>query len=84
MHDGPLECGDCAEDNPSLRKQISSAFAHWQYTIGTVIQQAVTQNELPATNESNSLAAFLLDSWEGALLRSQAEKNDAQIPDDLL
>lgn len=31
---------EIAEDNPSLKKEVSSGFAHWQYTIVTVIQQA--------------------------------------------
>jgi TetR/AcrR family transcriptional repressor of nem operon len=70
---------EIAAENPQVRKQISGAFAHWQHGIATVIQQAVTQKELPANTDSESLAGFLLNSWEGALLRSQAEKSDAPL-----
>jgi TetR/AcrR family transcriptional repressor of nem operon len=45
----------------------------------TVVQQAVMQKELPADTDRESLAGFLLNSWEGALLRSQAEKSDAPL-----
>lgn len=70
---------EIAEVSPLLRKQISATFDHWQHTITMVIQQAVAQKELPADTDAASLAGFLLNSWEGALLRSQAEKNDAPL-----
>ena len=70
---------EIAAANPQLRKQISGSFAHWEHTIATVVQQAVAQKELPADTDSESLAGFLLNSWEGALLRSQAEENDSPL-----
>jgi TetR/AcrR family transcriptional repressor of nem operon len=66
-------------DNAELRKQISTAFACWQHAIATVVKQAVAQKELPADTDPESVAGFLLNSWEGALLRSQAEKSDAPL-----
>ncbi len=70
---------EIAAENPQLRKQISAAFANWQHAIATVIQQAVTEKELPADTDPESLAGFLLNSWEGALLRSQADASDAPL-----
>lgn len=70
---------EIAAQNPQLRKQISTAFARWQRSIAMVLEQAVTRKELPANTDPESLAAFLLNSWEGALLRSQAEKSDAPL-----
>ena len=70
---------EIAEESPQLRKRISASFDHWQHTIATVIRQAITQKELPADTDPESLAGFLLNSWEGALLRSQAEQTDAPL-----
>jgi TetR/AcrR family transcriptional regulator, transcriptional repressor for nem operon len=70
---------EIAAQNPQLRKQISASFTHWQHAIATVLEQAAAQNELPANTDPESLAGFLLNSWEGALLRSQAEKSDAPL-----
>jgi TetR/AcrR family transcriptional repressor of nem operon len=70
---------EIAAANPQLRKQISTTFAHWQHTIATVIQEAVAQEELPGNTDPESLAGFLLNSWEGALLRSQADASDAPL-----
>jgi TetR/AcrR family transcriptional repressor of nem operon len=70
---------EIATESPQLRKRISSSFTHWQQTIATVIEQAVAKKELPASTDPESLAAFLLNSWEGALLRSQAERSNAPL-----
>src|ERR1700760_363135 len=70
---------DIAVENTLLRKRISRSFSHWQHTIATVIQQAIAQKDLPASTDPESLAGFLLNSWEGALLRSQADKSDAPL-----
>jgi TetR/AcrR family transcriptional repressor of nem operon len=70
---------EIAAENPQLRKQITTAFAHWQHVIATVLQQAVAREELPADTDAESLAGFLLNSWEGALLRSQADKSNAPL-----
>jgi TetR/AcrR family transcriptional repressor of nem operon len=70
---------EIAAESPQLRAKLSHAFQHWQHTITTVMQQAVAEGELPAGTDAESLAGFLLNSWEGALLRSQAEKSDAPL-----
>jgi TetR/AcrR family transcriptional repressor of nem operon len=66
-------------ESSHLRKRISASFNHWQRTIATVIGQAVAQKELPKATDPESLAGFLLNSWEGALLRSQAEKSNTPL-----
>jgi TetR/AcrR family transcriptional regulator, transcriptional repressor for nem operon len=70
---------EMAAKSPRLRKLISASFAGWQHRIAAVVQEAVEQKELPADTDAESLAGFLLNSWEGALLRSQAEKSDAPL-----
>ena len=70
---------EIAEESPQLRKRISASFDHWQHTIARVIRQAVAQKELPAGTDPEPLAGFLLNSWEGALLRSQADKSNVPL-----
>ena len=70
---------DLASENPQLRKRIAASFEHWQQTIAGSIRQAVEENMLPSSVDADSLAAFLLNSWQGALLRSQAERSDAAL-----
>jgi TetR/AcrR family transcriptional repressor of nem operon len=70
---------EIASVNPQLRKQLGFAFARWQHKIAAVIEEAVAQRELPSGTNAESMAGFLLNSWEGALLRSQAEKSDVPL-----
>ena len=70
---------EIATESPLLRKRLSGSFDHWQDVIAAVIRQAVAQKELPAGTNAESMAGFVLNSWEGALLRSQAEKSDAPL-----
>lgn len=70
---------EIAAESAPLRKRISRTFDHWQQAIAAVIQQAVAEKELPAGTDAESLAGFVLNSWEGALLRSQATKSDAPL-----
>jgi TetR/AcrR family transcriptional regulator, transcriptional repressor for nem operon len=70
---------EIAAESPPLRKRISASFDHWQHTIASIIQQGIAEKEFSVETDPESLAAFLLNSWEGALLRSQAEKSNAPL-----
>ncbi len=67
---------EVAAESSLVRKQLSASFAGWQQAIASVIRLAVDQNELPRGTDAESLAGFLLNSWQGALVRSQTEKSD--------
>lgn len=70
---------EIATESPQLRKRIGTAFTHWQHVVAMALEEAVAQKELPANTDPESLAGFLLNSWQGALVRSQAEKSDAAL-----
>jgi TetR/AcrR family transcriptional repressor of nem operon len=70
---------EMAADSPELRERISASFAGWQSGVAGVIREAVERRELPPETDAEALAGFLLNSWEGALLRSQAEGSDAPL-----
>ena len=70
---------EVAAQSPQLRNRIRASFKHWQSTIASVIREAVAQKQLPSDTVPESLAGFLLNSWEGALLRSQAENSNAPL-----
>jgi TetR/AcrR family transcriptional repressor of nem operon len=70
---------DMASESAQLRKRVSASFEGWQRTIAAAIEQAVAQKELPPGLDPTSVAGFLLNSWQGALVRSQAEESDAAL-----
>ena len=64
-----------------LQACLSSNFTGWQATITSVIQEAAEKGDLPSSVRPEALAGFLLNSWEGALLRSQADRSDKPLKD---
>jgi TetR/AcrR family transcriptional repressor of nem operon len=67
---------EVAELGPTVREHLSASFAQWQAMLASVVQEAVDRNDLPEGTDARALAGFLLNSWEGALLRSLADKSD--------
>ena len=72
---------EVAGASPLLQASLSSSFKGWQATVTAVLLEAVEKGQLPKSTRPEALAGFLLNSWEGALLRSQADKSDAPLKD---
>lgn len=64
-----------------LQGCLSSSFAQWQNAVAAVLREAVEKGDLPKSTKPDSLAGFILNSWEGVLLRSQADKSDLPLKD---
>ena len=72
---------EVAGSSALLQGSLSSSFAFWQGAVTTVLREAVEKGDLPKSIGPEALAGFVLNSWEGALLRSQADKSDAPLKD---
>jgi TetR/AcrR family transcriptional repressor of nem operon len=72
---------EVATSSTLLQGRLSSSFTFWQAGIAMVLQEAVEKGDLPKSIGSEALAGFVLNSWEGALLRSQADRSDAPLRD---
>jgi TetR/AcrR family transcriptional regulator, transcriptional repressor for nem operon len=67
--------------SPLLQGRLSSSFARWQAAVAAVLHEAVEKGDLPKSTRLETLAGFVLNSWEGSLLRSQADESDAPLND---
>jgi TetR/AcrR family transcriptional regulator, transcriptional repressor for nem operon len=67
---------EAADQSDLLRKHLSNLFDYWQKSVATVIQLAIDSHELPANTNAEALAGFVLNSWQGALVRSEADQSD--------
>lgn len=65
--------------SPLLQGRLSAGFARWQSDVASVLREALDAGELAGGLKPEPLAGFILNSWEGALLRSQADKSDAPL-----
>jgi len=70
---------EVAEHSPAIQSLLSSAFGSWQQSIAGLLRSAVDRGDLPRSTKADELASFLLNSYEGALVRSKAEKSDQPL-----
>jgi TetR/AcrR family transcriptional regulator, transcriptional repressor for nem operon len=70
---------EVADHSPLVRERLAEYFNAWSRFLENCIAEAQEQgtvsNEIPAA----VLGRFVLNSWEGALLRMRAEKSDASL-----
>jgi TetR/AcrR family transcriptional repressor of nem operon len=64
-----------------LQGRLSSNFTRWQAVLAPVLLEAVERGDLSSSTRPEALAGFILNSWEGALLRSQADRSDTPLKD---
>jgi TetR/AcrR family transcriptional repressor of nem operon len=73
-----LEVGSVS---PLLQASLSLNFAFWQGGITSVLREAIEKGDLAKSTNAEALAGFVLNSWEGALMRSQTDRSDAPLDD---
>lgn len=66
---------EMADHSDSIQSLLRLSFSNWQTAIAGVLQEAVERGDLAKSHKPEELAAFLLNSYEGALLRSKADRS---------
>ncbi len=65
---------EIADHSETVRARLRAAFADWQAMLCDVLQEAHARGELRQGLVPDAIAAYLVNGWEGALLRMKAEK----------
>ncbi|MBV8464554.1 MAG: TetR family transcriptional regulator C-terminal domain-containing protein [Burkholderiales bacterium] len=77
-------CGGCllgnfaaemSEQSEMIRTGVCDAFASWATKMTETVAEAQAAGEISTAIAPDALAAFLLNSWEGAQIRARAEKS---------
>ncbi len=68
---------EMADQSDTIRARLSAAFGSWQDAIAELIRQAHACDEIASPSDSVELAAVLLNSFEGAVLRARADRSEA-------
>jgi TetR/AcrR family transcriptional repressor of nem operon len=63
------------------RKALKRAFDNWCNAVAEVLQEAKEHKEIDAHHDPASLARFLVNSWEGAVMRSKVVRNTEPFED---
>jgi TetR/AcrR family transcriptional regulator, transcriptional repressor for nem operon len=70
---------EAADHSALIREQLAKHFKSWSDVFAQCISDGQKIGEISAEFSATSLADFLLNSWEGALLRMRADKSDAAL-----
>ena len=70
---------EIADHIPKLQAQLQSMYVGWQGGIADVLRQAMKRGDLPKSSKPDALAEFILNSYEGALVRMKAEQNSSPL-----
>lgn len=66
---------EVSEDTQLIREGLLSVLNTWGQQIASVIAEGQAQGAIGKDLKASELAAFLIDSYEGAVLRTRVERN---------
>jgi TetR/AcrR family transcriptional repressor of nem operon len=70
---------EVADHSPLMREHLVAHFGAWGQFFANCIAEAQKQGTISDQFPAALLGRFVLNSWEGALLRMRAEKSDAPL-----
>lgn len=70
---------EIADHSTSIRVSLAAHFQTWSGLFEACIAKAQETGAIASRQPASLLAQFLLNSWEGALLRMRAEKSDVPL-----
>jgi TetR/AcrR family transcriptional regulator, transcriptional repressor for nem operon len=70
---------ELAGQSSDIRASLEGAMASWTKDIALVIAEAQKAGDVSRDIPAATLAAFLLNAWEGAVLRSKVERSAAPL-----
>jgi TetR/AcrR family transcriptional repressor of nem operon len=72
---------EMAEANPNIRQALSQTLAAWTDALAQVLREARAEGLLPPDKDVDKFARFLIDAWEGCLIRGKVTKNRSAVDD---
>jgi TetR/AcrR family transcriptional repressor of nem operon len=70
---------EMADHSDSIQSVLHQSFANWQTAIAAILQEAIDRGDLAKSTKPQELASFLLNSYEGAILRSKADRSSKPV-----
>jgi TetR/AcrR family transcriptional repressor of nem operon len=70
---------EVSEDTPQIRNELLKVLTLWGEQISAVIAEGQEQGSIRSDLKASELANFLIDSYEGEILRTRVERNPAAL-----
>jgi TetR/AcrR family transcriptional repressor of nem operon len=72
---------EMAHEYPKMREELRLVFETWCGAVESIIREAQTSGEVDPRHDPGQLARFLVNAWEGAVVRLKITKDRAAIDD---
>ena len=66
---------EVSDDTPQIRESLFGVLNLWDEEVAAIIRDGQTQGSIRKDLKADALAAFLFDSYEGAILRTRVEQS---------
>jgi TetR/AcrR family transcriptional repressor of nem operon len=66
---------EMADEYPQVREKLRIAFEHWSEAVESVLRDAQAAGEVDPRRDPGQLARFLVNAFEGAIVRLRITKN---------
>jgi len=72
-------CQEEADTSDVIARSVDVAFNDMQVTLRNCLDEAKEQDEISLETDTDLLAEFILNSWNGALMRVKASRNEKAL-----
>jgi len=72
-------CQELGDVDDAFNKAISNGFTKMKSSYQNCVQEAIDNKDIYSDYNSGELADYILNGWQGALLRMKAERNTKSL-----
>lgn len=70
---------ELSDSSPMIRARLAAVYEQWTVDMAATIADAQADGSMSAEFAPRDVAIFLLDAWEGAMLRSRVERDERSL-----
>lgn len=70
---------ELSDQSRLVRDRLSSVYAGWTRAVETCVRDAQRAGEIRADLDARTIAAFLINAWQGAILRTRVDKDGSAL-----
>jgi TetR/AcrR family transcriptional repressor of nem operon len=68
---------EMSDQSPAIRERLAGMLAKWSRAIEQCVKAAQADGSFRRDLEAKAVASFMLNSWEGAVMRAKVDRSDA-------
>lgn len=70
---------ELSNQSPAIRARVAAALTDWAQALAAVVAEAQREGALTRDGDPDAMAAFIIDAWEGAVMRAKVERSRAPL-----